>query len=51
MYGFQPTNTVYNVQQMLVGAFEFTDAAHDSCVARRVKKVGQPHCSNGFNYS
>ena len=28
MYGSQPTNTVYNVQQILVIAFEFTDAAY-----------------------
>jgi len=27
MYFSQPTNTVYNVQQMLVVAFEFTRAA------------------------
>ena len=38
-----------NVQQILVVPFEFTGAARGlmimSCVARRVKKVGQ-HCSS-----
>jgi len=44
MYGSQPTNTVYSVQQILVVAFVFTGASGlISCVVHGVKKVGQ-HC-------
>ena len=45
MYGSQPTNTIYNVQQILLAAFQFTGAARGYLInflcGPWVQKIGQ----------
>jgi len=41
MYAFQPTNTVYNVQHILVVAFEFTGVARGFMVSFLCSPWGQ----------